>query len=353
MKKLLLLCLILILTGCQSSSILGKKTPEHLKLKTTEDKILHFKRIKVPENIWFDEDGKIVESVNKKDMIQYHYVSDEEVEDLPDEIVKNRTERSREIATGVKGKKKKIFYMGKPFYKENNGSWKKMKIASTTPEAFDEQITDVPPAILDYFIKEVRAFDVSEETGLGTDDCYKSCGGNYNDTSTYTWLSSAYRSGWRFQTVNIPNGVTIEDATLTLQLEYNSTLSGTAVHNIFGEDVDDASNTFSNGDDPCTRTATSNSTAWSIVDGSAGDTIVSPNIGDGASSPVGEVLGRGGWAANNDLVLFSVYASGDTSNTYPSSYESARTAPTLDITYAVATPTEDEPQGVPAIILIN
>jgi len=183
--------------------------------------------------------------------------------------------------------------------------------------------------------------DVEEDVSAQSDDAWDVGGGSYSDSQTYLIVGGTtgtdYSVGVRFQTVNVPNGATITNATLTFVAEYNDATDTGFDWRIYGNDIDD-STTFSDtvGNRPSQKEKTTNFVDWTCADGwDAGASRTTDNLGNGVNSPVGEVLGRVGWIANNDLSLIitpAIDQNGD--YFYPASFNSTTyAAPHLLITY--------------------
>jgi len=148
-----------------------------------------------------------------------------------------------------------------------------------------------------------------EQVGASADDCERAYGtsGGFWLTSIVQvgWYSAAYAqwsSGFRFQTIPIPQGATIDSAKITA-CSY-SNLSTTAVKSkIRAEDVDDAP-AFSNQTDWDNRFPSGVTIAevnWDNIPSWTKDSWYdSPDIKD----VVQEVINRSGWAQNNDIVVF-------------------------------------------------
>ena len=139
---------------------------------------------------------------------------------------------------------------------------------------------------------------VNEVVTTTTDD-----GGSYNNSGPYLSGATIYvgnyvsaaslTGGWRFQTVNVPQGSTIDSATFSI--EVISTFDGTPTLRLYGVDSDDTA-TWSGGNKITSATITTASTAittWS--------TTGVKNVD--VTSVVQEIVDRVGWAANNDMSL--------------------------------------------------
>lgn len=195
------------------------------------------------------------------------------------------------------------------------------------------------PLLLDTAISE-------EQVGASTDDAieygstYPGYGyGFYTDRWNEFGASSHYfwHSGQRFQTIPIPQGATINSATLSYRCAQN-TIDQPADAEIACEDVDD-SQTFGSGHKPhdAWNQRTSNTARWQTGSWTAGNWYDSSDV----SAPVQEVINRTGWSSNNDLT-FIIY---NRSSSKPGTYElqdancydnSASYAPKFNCTYTAA-----------------
>ena len=153
---------------------------------------------------------------------------------------------------------------------------------------------------------------------LGFGQC---CGENIEDT------------GLRFQTLNVPNGATIDTAYCTLYA-VGSCNPTAALLKIRGEDTDDAT-TFSTLADFNGRSRTSASVNWTPSAWTADNWYNTDEI----KTIIQEIVNRGGWAANNDLVIF-IEDNGSTTDSvrcYSWDYDDHSKAPKLHIEYTAVT----------------
>jgi hypothetical protein len=117
----------------------------------------------------------------------------------------------------------------------------------------------------------------------------------YPRSYLYAGRANAARSyaGLRFQTIAIPAGSTVNSATLTIRV---TGVTGSPNINIFGNAVDDAAAFTSpaNRIKAMTKTSASvNKTSWT----NGADNAIT------VTSIISELLGRAGWASNNDVAL--------------------------------------------------
>lgn len=142
---------------------------------------------------------------------------------------------------------------------------------------------------------------IDEQVGQSTDDCLR-YSTTINLTSTSVILgneTNSFKNGLRFQTVNISQGSTIDAAYLTFKA--NSGRGETVCNvDILGEDADDT-NTFSTAADYDGRPRTTAKVDWDNLPSWSWNSIQnSPSI----VSIVQEIVSRGGWSANNNMVFF-------------------------------------------------
>ena len=181
------------------------------------------------------------------------------------------------------------------------------------------------------------ATEVNEQVGDGADDAGVVCDALWGTTRAHLdWGcccgSFSLYGGIRFQTVNVPKGATITTAYLELYGDTGGSCSPTSTSALIeGEDTDDAA-AFTSLDNYNGRTRTSASVAWTPGSWSYGDWNTSAEI----KTIIQEIVNRGGWAANNDLVIFL----GDNSNpsgrrisAYTYDYDDNTKGPKLHIEY--------------------
>lgn len=162
------------------------------------------------------------------------------------------------------------------------------------------------------------------QVGASTDDADESTGGTVDLTDTNIKINAAGEwVGFRFQNVTVPNGATINSATLQVSVIDDDDPDVI----IYGEDIDDAPTFSSSSNDISSRTPTTASVTW---DASA--------IGTGFQSApdiatiIQEIVDRVGWSSGNDLVIMAEGQSASPINisTYNSS---SSVAAKLDIDY--------------------
>ncbi len=154
---------------------------------------------------------------------------------------------------------------------------------------------------------------ITQETITTTSDDASQSGttmrlGGYNNI-LYVSYATTGGIGWRFQTVPIDNGATINSASITVEqgAQQNNNRAGGDLH---CEDIDDAP-TFTTGASNITnRTRTSASVNDPFPDGTNGSDVTSDDL----ASLVQEVVNRAGWTnngTNNNLAFLFI---GDNTN---------------------------------------
>jgi hypothetical protein len=158
-------------------------------------------------------------------------------------------------------------------------------------------------------------------TGLATGRFYTAASlraGNFNGAD-YNYFSAI-----RFQTIPIPQGATINAATLGTS-KFKANRGSPPVIKIFGNDIDDAPAWGTTNEVQNITKTTANST----VDTS------SATASTDVAAIVQEIVNRGGWASNNDMAfgLFPQSNPAGVNLFYPAAYGGAGGPATLDITY--------------------
>lgn len=217
-------------------------------------------------------------------------------------------------------------------------------------EYWNKELVRCDIAIGNYIINQNELIQIflnstsTYEVGQSSDDCTSDVDDNYMHSLSNSWGgfprdsdgSSERWSGFRFQ---VDLDVTVSSAYLNLSAY--SGYSNTIYTKIYGEDSDSA-NTFSTWwDFYGVRDRTSESVDWDISSSwTSGNWYQTPDISD----IIQEIFDRGGWSANNYLVIF-IQNDGTTGTTrrnvrtydYSGSYE-----PKLVITYVSNNPPVNE-----------
>lgn len=171
---------------------------------------------------------------------------------------------------------------------------------------------------------------VTENIGAGADD---------GDEISGTWFGAfsaadigrgyggaAQHGGFRFQTVDVPQGASVSSATLTIRV---ISMFGTPTVSIYADDVDDA---------PAWGASSRPSSGFTKT---TAKTDITSAIGTGleaidVTAIVQEIVDRAGWTNNNDIRFgaFNTKASGSHQDFYVETYENVGTDEAqLDITY--------------------
>jgi len=183
--------------------------------------------------------------------------------------------------------------------------------------------TDVTyPVLIDPTVNEVITVTGDDRDGVST-----SVYTGYTTLVAGYVLSAIYAAGWRFQTVDIPQGATITSADFSIEVLYTM---GTPNTTMYGYDVDDSATWSHPSVNPIsvTPTTASASPSWT---GTGVKTL-------SVTSIVQEIVDRAGWVANNDMSLMLRNNGGSNNNSYTLTDLSHATAQEgrLDIVYATA-----------------
>lgn len=136
---------------------------------------------------------------------------------------------------------------------------------------------------------------------------FKSPSSWYNADPLY-WTGSDVNQALRFTGVTIPQGATIDSATLTVYT--NANMAGAGVTDevrVYGEDVDNAAQ-LSGAADALSRLSTNKTTAF--VDWYVWETggplvgIDQPSVSPDISTIVQEIVNRVGWVSGNSMQFF-------------------------------------------------
>lgn len=178
---------------------------------------------------------------------------------------------------------------------------------------------------------------VTENIGADADDGH----GESTDTWYVNQTTSGYGkvAGWRFQTVDVPQGQILDSVTLTVRVTFRG---GTGNAVISGEATDDAplwANASANS--PKTMAATTANTTYAVPTSTGIKTI-------DVLTSVQEIIDRAGWAANNDLRLGFSSVAGWVAGAGYAFFEDYNAAGTdeaqLEIVYTVAS------GGIPTLV---
>lgn len=180
------------------------------------------------------------------------------------------------------------------------------------------------------------------QVNASANDAYQDSGGTADITATSanvgtgTAASSPDRAvGLRFTNVTIPQGATINSATLTQKKD--STEWSLVEFTWRGQAADNAA-AFSNGEDLTARSLTTASVSCSENTNHTDATFYSLPAGADLKTIVQEIVDRAGWASGNALVMLAI---GDSANSFASDaywqYDNAAAdAAKLDIDYTAS-----------------
>jgi hypothetical protein len=172
---------------------------------------------------------------------------------------------------------------------------------------------------------------IDAQVGASADDANENITGTVSITSTTPIMSNSntegHYIGFRFQSVSVPKGATIDTAYISLN--FNSTSYDDVHHNIDCEAVDNSSAFSTTTNDISGRTLTGNAVSWSAVGVGTGF-VNSP----GLAVPVKAVTDRSGWASGNSLNVIMTYPGSGTYLMRIIFWDSSSTnAPKLHIEY--------------------
>ena len=166
---------------------------------------------------------------------------------------------------------------------------------------------------------------ISESVVANNDDGRGQAGNWYiSQPRTY---DADFNPGWRFQTVNVPQGQTLDSAIMTVNI---LSAAGSDTFTLAGNNVDNAADwTNLSANDPDTMAATTATVSVNTL--AVG--IRTINV----LGPVQEIINRAGWTANNALRLGYSDVTGATGYQYFEDYSAAGTAEAeLEIIYTAA-----------------
>lgn len=177
------------------------------------------------------------------------------------------------------------------------------------------------------------SINVNISSGADDGNEYHSGGSarNYFYSSTFVsfgrFSNGVNYSAFRFQTINIPQGSTINSATLTFKKKSSF---GTTSVKIYGNNADD-SPAWGAGNRVRNITKTAASTNLDLSATSSND----------VTAIVQEIVNRGGWIANNNMAFggFNQVASGSNFFLAYAYEKGGANIPNLSVTYSGATPT--------------
>lgn len=144
------------------------------------------------------------------------------------------------------------------------------------------------PVMIDASTSEDVA-DTADDGSAWSTSWFPNRGEIYAGWSTF-FGDSARQAGIRYRTLAIPQGATIDSASMQFD---KTRIYGSPQLKIYADDVDDAA-LWSSGNLPQNITKTTASSAWSPANAAGSDTI-------GITSVLQEVISRPGWSSSNDI----------------------------------------------------
>jgi len=175
-KVLIILGIIGIATIATAGTIAQEQILADLQLKAPPEKILESREID-----WMQLDMKTGKTINRGKVVQYSYITDIEVLQEENEDISRRTGNTKVFKTGNKtkdGKDEIVYriYTGTPFKKVND-KWYKTRTATTTPDAFNQQMG------ISLFEKVFAVFAAEYPTGVGDGRVWGGTGSTAWDTA--------------------------------------------------------------------------------------------------------------------------------------------------------------------------
>lgn len=167
------------------------------------------------------------------------------------------------------------------------------------------------PVLIDVTVNEDVAANGDDGDQIDTAGTWENSYGSTGKHIIYDPASSsvAYYPGWRFTTVNVPNGATVNTGTLTLTLSNSSSGTGAAA-TVYGVASDSAPAWATNaGPVQAART-----TATASFGGWGGGSTNNGTRNITCTSILQEIFNRAGWAANANLALFALYTPNNNSS---------------------------------------
>lgn len=149
-------------------------------------------------------------------------------------------------------------------------------------------------------------------------------------------------AGWRFQTIAVPQGATINSATLTPTLRNFNSPSGWNIGRLFGYDTDDAApwTVGFSGVVPSEIAKTTAFTSLASFTGTGGSPVAID-----VTAIVQEIVDRGGWASGNDMSFFGGVTGATAAAWFYDYRDDAAKAATLEIDYTEGGPAAVEGTG--------
>lgn len=161
--------------------------------------------------------------------------------------------------------------------------------------------------VIDPAISQEQISGNFDDATQGGSTMYRS--GQYDKDNMGYSAYNTWHSGFRFQTVPIPNAATINSASITVY-RVSGGLYGSPTMDIYCEDGDSPGQFTNSNNNISGRTRTTAKTAWNGGFGSDSSDVQSPDI----AGAVEEVVARAGWSSNNDLVVLVISTTGGGGN---------------------------------------
>jgi len=240
--------------------------------------------------------------------------------------INGEIKKTKEAKGSIKIKDNYLSIGGKPYAKHTVGG--------IVDEVAIYDIALTPKEIKQYYDankpqENVTAEKVSYRVSVSTNDAEEHESGSVDVISSDLELvhdSSDQEVGMRFIDVDIPQGSTIESASLEFTVDEYKTQTTNLV--IYGHDIDDSYKFSTNNYDITRRDKTKNSVQWSVNSTPVvGEHLISPDI----SGIVQEIIDRPGWSLGNTL---SIIINGTVKRTVESYNGDSDNAPLLRISYA-------------------
>lgn len=175
--------------------------------------------------------------------------------------------------------------------------------------------------------------DFSKRIAATADDVYSTASTLTDGTGVYIGDLGAggVDTGFRFNSVTIPKGATINSAILTVRAR--ASLSGTTCKvKIYGFDTDDSpawDNSAGKRPTDCTKTTAN--TSWTLPAFTVNTNYDTPDF----ASVVKEIVDRDGWSSGNDMSI--VFMSDSSSGgAYRDVYQGVTVGALLSVSYTVA-----------------
>lgn len=206
-------------------------------------------------------------------------------------------------------------------------TWTGRTIAETDPKtrikSYSNEViypVEIDPTVNESIIADLD--DVAEASGALT-----TVSGEYLSHYAYGILFQPYYGRWagfRFQTINVPQGATIDSATLTIDVNGVGG-AGSVTAYVYGDDVDDAA-AWGASSRPSQITKTTAKTSLTGIDSVTTHAIDVQSI-------VQEIVDRASWVANNDMRFAFLGGTSERSVSIDDYAATNNTVATLDITY--------------------